>query len=61
MAMRSLFTLTAALMRFQGGRGLLADLGAAKRWYQKAINRGDAEPRERLHKLLHVVEGDLDR
>jgi hypothetical protein len=45
----------------KGVRGALADAEAAKRWYQKAIDGGDAEAPTRLDKLLKVDQGKLAR
>jgi hypothetical protein len=45
----------------KGVRGALADAEVAKRWYQKAIDGGDAEARTRLDKLLKVDQGTLAR
>jgi tetratricopeptide (TPR) repeat protein len=38
-------------LQANGVRGALADIEAAKRWYQKAIDGGDAEARGRLDQL----------
>jgi hypothetical protein len=41
-------------LRDKGVRGRLADVEAAKGWYQKALDGGDAEARMRLDILLHA-------
>jgi hypothetical protein len=43
----------------KGVRGALADAQTAERWYQRAIDRGDAEARARLGKLLKADQGKL--
>jgi hypothetical protein len=45
----------------KGVRGAFADDEAAKRWYQRAIDGGDAEARTRLDKLLKVDQGKSAR
>jgi hypothetical protein len=48
------------VLREKGVRGILANIDAAKRWYQKAIENGDSDARSRLHKLLGVETVELD-
>jgi len=48
-------------LQIKGVRGGLADAQAAERWYQKAIDGGDAEARLRLNKLLKADQGKLAR
>jgi TPR repeat protein len=38
----------------RGVRGLLADAAAARRWYQQAIDHGEAEAQARMNKLLQA-------
>ncbi len=45
----------------KGVRGALADARTAERWYEKAIDGGDAEARMRLDKLLKADQGKLAR
>jgi TPR repeat protein len=45
----------------KGVRGTLADVEAAKRWYQRAIDGGEAEARTPLDKLLKVDHGKSAR
>jgi TPR repeat protein len=45
----------------KGVRGALADAQTAERWYEKAIDGGDAEARMRLDKLLKADQGKLAR
>jgi hypothetical protein len=45
----------------KGVRGALADAEAAKRWYKRAIDGGDAEARTPLDKLLKVDQGKSAR
>ena len=40
----------------RGIRGLRGDANTAARWYEKAIEAGDAEARPRLDKLLHLSD-----
>jgi hypothetical protein len=46
-------------LRDKGVRGRLADAEAAKRWYQKAVDGGDAEARMQLDILLHAEKAPL--
>jgi hypothetical protein len=48
-------------LQAKGVRGTFADAQTAERWYQKAIDGGDAEARMRLDKLLKADQGKLVR
>jgi hypothetical protein len=48
------------LLREKGVRGLLADVEAARRWYQKAIENGDSDAQSHLDKLLGIETRKLD-